>query len=49
VEKHLFKAFAEICKAKDVTLTKQTLQKTEMVRAEHSHLQISGVHIEKIE
>ena len=49
VEKHLFKAFAEICKAKDVTLTKQTLQRTPMVRAEHSHLQISGIHVEKVE
>lgn len=49
VNKHLFKAFAEIAKARDVTLTKQTLQRTPMIRAERGHLQISHVQVEKIE
>ena len=41
VEKHLLKAFAEACKTKDVTFTKQTIQKTPMLRAERTHLQIT--------
>jgi ribonuclease HI len=49
VNKHLLKAFAEIVKARDVTLTKQTLQRTPMLRAERGHLQISHVQVEKIE
>lgn len=49
VNKHLFKAFTEIAKARDVTLTKQTLQRTPMVRAERGHLQISHVEVEKVE
>ena len=49
VNKHLYKLFTELCKDRDVTLTKQTIQKTPMVRAERSHLQISHVTIEKTE
>ena len=49
VNKHLYKMFAEICKERSVTLTKQTIQKTPMVRAERTSLQISHVTVEKIE
>jgi len=49
VNKHLLKAFAELCKARDVTLTKQTIQRTPMLRAERSSLQISHITIEKVE
>jgi ribonuclease HI len=49
VNKHLYKAFTELCKEKEVTLTKQTIQRTPMVRAERSSLQISHVTVEKIE
>ena len=49
VNKHLFKAFAELCKARDVNLTKQTLQKRTVIRAEVGHLQINSVQVEKIE
>lgn len=48
VNKHLVKAFAELCKTKGVDLTKQTIRKIPMYRAE-GHLQISHVQIEKIE
>ena len=48
IDKHLYKAFTEICKDRDVTLTKQTIQRTPMIRAEQGHLQISHVHIEKV-
>jgi ribonuclease HI len=40
LDKHLLKAFAEACKAKSVSLTKQTIQKVPMLRAERMHLQI---------
>lgn len=49
LNKHLYKAFTEMCKDKQVTLTKQTIQKTPMVRAERTSLQISHVTVEKIE
>jgi hypothetical protein len=49
IDKHLYKAFTELCKDKQVTLTKQTIQKTPMVRAERTSLQISHVTVEKIE
>lgn len=49
VDKHLFKAFAELCKIRDVNLTKQTIQKRTMIRAEVGHLQINNVQVEKIE
>ena len=41
VDKHLYKAFTEICKERDVNLTKQTIQKTPMIRAERTSLQIT--------
>jgi ribonuclease HI len=43
VNKHLLKAFVEACKERDVTITKQTLQKTPMFRAERGHLQVAKV------
>jgi ribonuclease HI len=43
VDKHLLKAMAELCKTRDVALTKQTIQKTPMVRAERMNLQINRV------
>jgi ribonuclease HI len=43
VDKHLFKAFTELCKARDVVLTKQVIAKTPVIRATHGHLQISAV------
>lgn len=49
VNKHLYKAFTELCKERDVSLTKQTIQRTPMIRAEQGHLQISHVHIEKVD
>ena len=49
VDKYLVKAFAELCKTKDVTLTKQTIQRQPMLRAERMSLQISHVTVEKIE
>ena len=47
IDKHLFKAFAELCKTKDVVLTKQTIQKTAMIRAERTSLQITHAEVEK--
>lgn len=47
VNKHLLKAFTEICKARDVTITKQIVSKTPMLRAEKAHLQIDHVVITK--
>ena len=49
VNKHLLKAFAELCKVRDVNLTKQTISKTPMLRAERGHLQIDHVVVEKVE
>lgn len=49
VNKHLLKAFAELCKVRDVALTKQTIQKTPMIRAERTSLQITHVTVEKVE
>lgn len=49
INKHLFKAFTELCKDKSVALTKQTIQKTPMIRAERTSLQISHVTVEKVE
>lgn len=49
IDKYLFKAFTELCKSKEVTLTKQTIQKQPMIRAERTSLQISHVVVEKIE
>lgn len=47
LDKHLMKAFAELCKTRDVTITKQTIQKTPMIRAERMNLQINRITIEK--
>jgi hypothetical protein len=49
IDKHLLKAFAELCKVRDVTLTKQILAKRPMLRAERGHLQIDHVVVDKIE
>lgn len=49
VDKYLLKAFAELCKSRDVTLAKQTIARTPMLRAERSHLQIDRVVIEKLD
>ena len=49
VDKYLMKAFAELCKSRDVTLAKQTIARTPMLRAERSHLQIDRVVIEKLD
>jgi hypothetical protein len=49
VDKYLMKAFAELCKSRDVTLAKQTISRTPMLRAERSHLQIDRVTIEKLD
>lgn len=49
VDKHLLKAFVELCGVRDVNITKQTIQRTPMLRAERGHLQIDRVVIEKIE
>lgn len=46
VDKHLFKAFTELCKSKEVALTKQTIQKQPMIRAERMSLQITRVEVE---
>ena len=49
VDKHLMKAFTEICKARDIALTKQTISKTPVFRAERAHLKIEHVIVEKVE
>jgi hypothetical protein len=49
VDKHLLKAFTEACKARDVSLTKQTIQRQPMLRAERFHLERSVVVVEKID
>jgi ribonuclease HI len=43
IDKHLYKAFIELCKARDVQLTRQIIAKTPVIRAEHGHLQIESV------
>jgi ribonuclease HI len=43
IDKHLYKAFIEMCKARDVQLTRQIISKTPVIRAEHGHLQIETV------
>jgi ribonuclease HI len=40
VDKHLFKAFTELCKVRDVNLTKQIIAKTPVIRAVHGHLKV---------
>jgi ribonuclease HI len=44
IDKHLMKAFAEMCKLRNVTLAKSTVQRQPMLRAE-----LTTVHIEKTE
>lgn len=43
IDKHLYKAFIELCKARDVQLTRQIIAKTPVIRAERGHLQIETV------
>ena len=43
IDKHLYKAFIEMCKARDVQLTRQIIAKTPVIRAQHGHLQIESV------
>jgi hypothetical protein len=43
IDKHLYKAFAEMCKARDVALVRQVISKTPVIRAERGHLQIDTV------
>jgi ribonuclease HI len=43
IDKHLYKAFIELCKARDVQLTRQIIAKTPVIRAERGHLQIESV------
>ena len=43
VDKHLYKAFQEVCKAKNITLTKNVSQRTTMLRAE-----LTTIAIEKV-
>lgn len=47
VDKCLMKAMTEMCKTRDVSLTKQTIQKIPMIRAERMSLQIDHVNREK--
>jgi hypothetical protein len=44
VDRHLVKAFAEMCKTRNVTLTKRTVAKQAVYRAE-----LTTVHVEKTE
>jgi ribonuclease HI len=49
VDKHLMKALTELCKTRNVTLTKQTIQKSAMIRAERMSLQITRVDTDTTE
>ena len=49
IDKHLFKAFTELCKVRDVELTKQTIQKVPVIRASRGHLQIETTIVSKVE
>jgi ribonuclease HI len=49
VDKHLLRAFTELCTVRDVSLKKQIIAKRPMLRAERSHLQIDHVEIDKVE
>lgn len=48
VDKYLLKAFTEMCKARDVSITKQVVSKTPVFRAERAHLQIDRVVVTKL-
>jgi ribonuclease HI len=47
IDKHLFKAFTELCKDRDVNLTKQTIQRAPFIRAERTSLQITHLEVDK--
>jgi ribonuclease HI len=49
IDKCLLRAFSELCKVRDVSLTKQIVAKRTMMRAERGHLQIDHVVIDKVE
>lgn len=49
IDKHLFKAFTELCKLRDVSLTKQIIGKRPLLRAERGHLQIDTLVVDKVE
>lgn len=49
IDKYLLKAFAELCKVRDVSLAKQIVAKRTLLRAERVHLQIDRVVIDKVE
>lgn len=49
VDKHLYKAFVELCKTRDVVVGKQTLQRQVMLRAESGHLQVSHIKVDKLD
>jgi ribonuclease HI len=48
INKHLMKAFVEMCKDREVTLTKQTVQRRVVLRAERG-LQVNHVHVNKVD
>jgi hypothetical protein len=48
INKHLMKAFTELCRDREVTLTKQTVQRRTVLRAERG-LQVTHVHISKVD
>ena len=45
MNKHLYKAFQEVCKSKNVTLTKNVSQRTTMLRAELTTISIEKVTV----
>jgi ribonuclease HI len=49
IDKCLLRAFSELCKVRDVSLTKQIVAKRTLLRAERGHLQIDHVVIDKVE
>jgi ribonuclease HI len=49
VDKHLIKMFTEVCKTREITLTKQSISRTPMFRAERAHLQIERLGIDNTE
>jgi ribonuclease HI len=49
VDKHLMKALTELCKTRNVNLTKQTIQKSPMIRAERMSLQITRTETDTAE
>lgn len=46
IDKHLWKAMVEICKLREVTITKQVIQKVQVIRAERTNLQVTRVSVE---